>query len=142
MKIKKIVLDVIAGAYPTVPPEEGGILGMYKNVVCAYSHDKGYGNNDFAVYEPNINKLNEVLSLWSQKSIDFGGIVHSHLPGQNTLSKADIDYIARVFASGTTSERLYFPVFLPDTHELIPYLAINANDKINIHKDTLVVIED
>lgn len=142
MKIKKSVLNIIASAYPAVPPEEGGILGIYKNIVCAYFHDKGYGNNGFAIYEPNINKLNEVLALWNHKGITFGGIVHSHLPGQNTLSKADIDYIASIFASGTTSERLYFPVFLPDTHELIPYLAIKINDKIKIHKDTLLVIED
>ena len=142
MRVKKSVLDIIAGAFPAVPPEEGGILGIYKNVVCTYFHDKGYGNNDFAVYEPNIDRLNEVLTIWIHKGIDFGGIVHSHLSRQNTLSKADIDYIARIFASGTISERLYFPVFLPDTHELIPYLAIKVNGKIKIHKDTLVVIED
>lgn len=142
MKIKKSVLDAIAGSYPTVPPEEGGILGIYNNVVCAYFHDKGCGNNDFAVYEPNINKLNEILFSWSQKGIAFGGIVHSHLPGQKTLSKADVDYIASVFANDTTLERLYFPIFLPDMREFIPYLAIKVNGKIKILKDTLVVVED
>ena len=142
MKIKKSVFDIIVHSYSAVPPEEGGILGTYENIVCTYFHDKGRKDTSFAIYEPNVDTLNKVLSLWNNKGICFGGIIHSHLPKQNVLSKADIDYIKSVFINIEKREELYFPVFLPDTQEFIPYLVTQTDDGITIRIDQLIVIDD
>ena len=91
MNIEANVLNEIMSTIGSVSPETGGIIGTQNDVVCAYYFDRT-GSCDSNTYKPDTVTVNSVISDWTQRSIQFAGIVHSHLEDRCELSCADIKY--------------------------------------------------
>ena len=99
LHITKKCYEAIVKTIASTIPECGGILGMKKDaVVSEYIFDKGIENST-EYYIPNINTLNKVLIEWSNKNIQFCGMIHSHLFGRNKLSSSDIEYGRQILTS-------------------------------------------
>lgn len=141
MKITKEVLERIIKSYPAVPPENGGIIGSKNGIICEYFHDINPHNYDFAIYEPNTELLNKTILLWQEQGIDFQGIVHSHLPEENSLSGADKEYIKQIFETLPREITcLYFPIVLPNTKQIFSYKASFKNKTILIEYDEIQIV--
>lgn len=140
MKIKESVYEQILSFCPLVPPETGGIIGSYSNIVDTVAFDSCNKILKAAVYVPNVIKLNNILSEWQKDKISFCGMFHSHVKGQETLSKEDKEYIQTIFSClPLTITKLYFPIVIPKSH-IISYKAINQNHSIKIMSDTIDLV--
>lgn len=141
MKITKEALEKIIKSYPAVPPENGGIIGSKNGIICEYFHDVNSHNYDFAIYEPDIELLNSTILLWKEQGIDFQGIVHSHLPEENSLFGADKEYIEQIFETLPREINcLYFPIVLPNTKQIFSYKAMFNNETLSIEHDEIEVV--
>lgn len=139
MHIKRSVYKRIVNSYLTPPPEQGGIIGTYNNIVCEYFHDNSSKILHSAVYSPDVKSFNQTIVQWSEKGIQFAGIVHSHLSEQKELSSGDITYIIRIFDSLSNSiVRLYFPIIIPASKEFFSYVAEKIDGNIMIFKDDVI----
>lgn len=136
MKILKVTYAQIMNSYDTVPPECGGIIGGENGIISTYYHDKSCGITDRAIYEPNIEQLNQVIHDWKESGITFYGMLHSHPEHETTLSDNDISYIKSWLSSLQNDTKLYFPIVLPG-HTIIPYSAHKNNGQITIIREDL-----
>ena len=139
MKILKSVYLKILGSYPVPPPEQGGILGIKNGIVCEYYHDGSCNIADRAVYEPDVDTLNRKIEEWDAQGISFGGIVHSHLSGQNTLSAEDKKYIELLLGT-LNGQTLYFPIVIPSAEQVISYVAERKSGDIIIRQDEIHMV--
>lgn len=141
MKISQNVYLKILNNYPVPPPEQGGILGIKNGTICEYYHDNSSNVTDRAVYEPDVNVLNQVIKDWHEHGIQFAGIIHSHLIGQNTLSSGDEEYIKKLFNNVPECiDELYFPIVIPETKEIVSFLAKRKNTDVIIQSDKIFII--
>lgn len=141
MKILKNVYDEILKSYVVPPPEQGGILGIKNNTVCEYCHDGNSIITDTAVYVPNVDFLNKKIGEWSECSVEFAGILHSHLSNQVTLSSGDKEYIGLLFDTlPKCTNELYFPIVIPETKEIISFVARRCEKAIVIQSDKIDII--
>lgn len=126
---------------PTVPPETGGILGRRKGVICAVFYDEGLIHTESAVYQPNVDRLNQCIYEWEQEEIEFCGMFHTHFPGQETLSTGDKIYIQKIMESMPDQiKRLYFPIVIPG-EKVISYEAIFRNGDISLENKPIRIIQ-
>lgn len=138
MQIAKSVYEKILSKYPIPPPEQGGILGMRNGVVCEYYHDTGCFRTGRAVYEPNVDILNQKIEEWDDIGIQFVGIVHSHMLEQETLSSGDRAYIKAVFDVVSESvDKLYFPIVIPATKQMFSFIAERNKKDVFIRRDEI-----
>lgn len=140
MDILENVYRKIMKSFPEVPPENGGILGIRDGIVCQYYHDKSNQILENAIYVPDIRWMNWCIQEWEDKQISFGGIVHSHMPGQKTLSNSDKKYIKQIINGmpGYIKE-LYFPIIIPQ-EEIICYRAYKHNQNLVLEEDEIHII--
>lgn len=143
MKITESVYKKIYDKFPVPPPEQGGILGIKNGVICEYYHDSSNFITDRAVYEPDVDALNPKIEQWSNQGIEFAGIIHSHLSGQNSLSSGDEEYIKALFkVLPEKVKELYFPIIIPQTGELFTYVVSVQENSIHIRSDKVVIIKE
>ena len=142
MKILNTVYQDIMNSYPFVPPEQGGIIGGKKGIVTNYHHDSGCQIFDRGSYIPDIEALNAKIAEWSDLQIEFLGLLHSHLPDQETPSGSDNLYIKNILgALPLNHSGLYFPIVIPK-QKIISYFAKKENDSFNLYKDQFVILEN
>lgn len=139
MTIDQHTYDALCAAFSPVPPEAGGILGSKDGCICAFVYDPGTPDTTRGCYTPNVAYLNKVIEQWQVQGITFSGIVHSHPPGQNRLSKADQSYIEVILNHMPLQiSALYFPIVIPG-EGVFSYLARRrtaiASDRITITKE-------
>lgn len=140
MKIKKEILDVVYQQTQGLMFESGGILGKKNEIITDVDIDKDTSHVKCS-YEPNIDRFNIIINEWQKKEIDLAGIFHTHFFGVSTLSDGDISYIKTIMhAMPSEINQLYFPIVLPESKKIIPYLAVRE-DKIKIELDELIIIE-
>lgn len=138
MRITKDVYEKIQSKYVMPPPEQGGIIGIKNGVVCEYYHDSFCGFTDKAIYEPAVDILNQKIEEWLENDIQFAGIVHSHVLGQDALSSGDINYIKVLFDNFPEwIDELYFPVIIPEAKQLISFIAKKEKKDVIIHRDEI-----
>lgn len=114
MNIKESIYLKMLDCYSVPPPESGGILGIKNSVVCEYYHDSSSRIGERALYVLDVDTLNLKIDVWQKSGIEFAGIIHSHMLGQNTLSSGDIEYIKQVFNNiPECVDELYFPIIIP-----------------------------
>lgn len=141
MKLLQNVYLEMLNSYPIPPPEQGGIIGMKNNVVCEYYHDNSKNPTDRAVYEPDIYALNKKIEEWNKNGIQFAGIIHSHLLEQNTLSSGDKEYIKQIFDKLPKDiNKLYFPVIIPESKQVISFVAKRKHKELIIQQDEIRII--
>lgn len=138
MLITKSVYKKIINSYHTAPPENGGILGEKNGIICAYVHDQKIQTREAAIYEPDIEFLNEQIEKWAEQSIMFAGIIHSHMVGQESLSVADIEYAEKMFWANPGLRKMFFPLIIPG-HDIFVYEIRTEKDKVIVETDSLVV---
>ena len=142
MKIWNSVYSKILESIPEAPPEVGAILGMSRNEICAFEIDKGYEVEGRAIYIPQIEKLNAIISCWNETGIYFGGIVHNHPKGQNVLSYSDKVYIERIMNSMPGSiDELYFPL-IPSGMKMVAFCARRTARGVSIIPDEIILIKE
>ncbi len=140
MIIHKVILDYIVNNVSKFPPEMGGILGSKNKIICQVELDKGIENNLLCNYTPDVDKLNGVLEKWQQADILFAGIFHTHFHGVRTLSDEDKKYINAILnAMPESLDSLYFPIVLPETKQMIVYLAKRYEGKIEIIEEMMEI---
>lgn len=142
MRIHTRVYEQIMYSMPSVPPESGGIIGMNQNgLICDVWFDKGIECSGGMVYQPNIERMNEIIAAWQEKGIIFSGIFHSHRPGNEFLSLEDLSYVrAIMYESSPIVNELYFPVVIPQI-KIVPYLALREDGgEIAIIKKEIKII--
>ena len=138
MKILRNIYLEMLNKFPVPPPEQGGILGMKNGVICEYYHDDYSSVTDRAVYEPDVNVLNQIIEEWYENDIQFAGVIHSHLIGQNTLSSGDKDYIKKLFKSMPECiDELYFPIIIPETKNVISFVGKRKTTDVTIKSDII-----
>ena len=137
MKMTNDIFISILSSFPSAPPECGGIIGGQDGVISEFCFDST-GPTEQAVYEPNVDYLNRTIEEWRQSGISFYGIIHSHMKNEPDLSKGDIEYIQLIMADLDVGTKLYFPIVMPGY--IIPFVAIKANDTVNIQKEELDVL--
>lgn len=141
MKLLQNVYLKMLNSYPIPPPEQGGIIGIKNSIVCEYYHDNSKNATDRAVYEPDINALNQRIEKWDKYGIQFAGIVHSHLLGQNTLSFGDKEYIKTLFnALPEWINELYFPIVIPESRQVISFNAKRKDENVIVQQDEIHII--
>ena len=139
MTIDQHTYHTLCTAFSPVPPEAGGILGSRNGSVCAFAYDHGTPDMTGNCYAPNVDFLNRIIAQWQTQGITFCGIVHSHPPGQQKLSEADLAYIQTILeCMPERIQELYFPIVIPG-EGVFPYLARRGSaitpDRINIIKE-------
>lgn len=139
MRIRKDTCQQILSAYSTVPPEQGGILGMKNGVICEYIHDNSGLETNRAVYVPNIAFLNECIAKWADEGVEFCGMVHSHPSEQKELSSGDYEYIEKIYQLNPQLGISFFPLIV-GVHEMIVYCANMAGGQIVIRKDIAEIV--
>ncbi len=140
MKIRRTIYNQIISFCPLVPPEVGGIIGSSGKVIDSVVFDIKYKEYNKAVYIPNTDNLNKIISQWNEDEIYFMGLFHSHPVGQETLSGDDIEYIKSIFNNMPESvKELYFPIVIPKSH-ICSYKAINQNHRIVIVDDKIDLV--
>jgi hypothetical protein len=142
MKIIRRIYSKILDSYPLPPPEQGGILGIRDGVICEYYHDCSGNTTDQAVYEPDVETLNKILAEWEERGIQFAGMVHSHLLGQESLSSGDKEYVKVLFdALPLDMNKLYFPIVIPESDKIISFIAERKNMDIIIRTDEIYIVQ-
>lgn len=140
MKIQTELYNKILYSFPQVPPEAGGILGIKDGIVCRFFFDRGESDMQNAIYTPQVSMLNHILAEWSWEKVQFAGMVHSHLPGAETLSMADKQYIEKVLLSMPRTIRfLYFPLVFPCV-KMLPFIARKSGPSVIIEGDDIILI--
>jgi len=141
MKIRKNTYLKLLNSYsPLVPPEEGGILGARNGVICEYEHDCSEQTSNVAVYEPNAEFLNSIISKWEKENIVFAGMVHSHMPNETQLSDSDKKYAQEILkAMPKEIQKLYFPIVLRGK-ELIVYSICNNSVALKMKKENIEIV--
>ncbi len=141
MLIKQNIVTQIFAATQNICQESGGILGAENGVICNVVYDRGIQTARCS-YEPDVNFLNYMIANWQERKISFVGLFHTHFFSVPTLSKGDIEYIESIMhAMPKEIERLYFPIILPESKTIIPYLAIRKPDSVKIIKDNLQIVD-
>ena len=141
MIISNEIYKAMMNRAPKSPPEVGGILGKDRNIVTCFEYDNGIATDKLCTYVPDVVRLNNVIEKWSEQNISFCGIFHTHFFGVRTLSDGDKKYINNILsAMPNTINRLYFPIVLPETKEMVVYLAIRSGEKIRIVEDVIEII--
>ena len=142
MIIANKTLKKIYSSVEFVGSESGGILGLEKGIISHVAFDLGKSNIKCS-YEPNVDRLNEVIVEWQKENIQFIGLFHTHFFGTESLSKEDKHYIKEIlFAMPDEIHYLYFPIVLPEYKRIIPYSATRYDNMVNIYLDKLTVIYD
>ena len=104
------VLKIINNTMSAVENESGGLLGSSKGgLIDTFHFDEGIFCNT-KEYNPDINMLNGLLSIWSKTQITFNGIIHSH-QNKEELSAKDI-YMARKLLDYNSMKHVLMPVFV------------------------------
>lgn len=141
MKLLHNINDYIFENIPINPPEIGGILGSVDGVVCRAEMDRGTSKSKLCSYEPDVERLNQVIEMWMQDNITFSGIFHTHFYGVRTLSDGDIEYINSILnAMPETINKLYFPIVLPERKQMIAYVAIKNGKQIEIVEEEVEIL--
>lgn len=140
MIIGNTVYKAIMETIPMHPPEAGGILGIDKNIVTCFEYDNRIKTDKLCTYVPDVVYLNNVIEKWKEQNILFCGMFHTHFFGVRTLSQGDKRYINHILsAMPKTINRLYFLIVLPETKEMVVYMAIRDGRKINIVEDAMEI---
>lgn len=100
----------IIKALALTPPETGGILGAENGVITHFEFDSSI-KSTMHYYEPDAEKLNNVIKEWHNNNICFYGVIHSHPLGNTRLSQSDIEYARRLI----TASRDKICMFIVDT---------------------------
>lgn len=137
MFIYENVLCQLLNFVPDVPPETGGILGGTGGVVSRFWLDVG---NQYDIYVPNVEKINQIISDWQKAGIEFYGIFHSHSESNKSLSLADKRYIVKIMRSMPPQVTcLYFPLVFPKVR-VVPYRAEISNQCVTIVQETIEIV--
>ena len=137
MFIYENVLCQLLNFVPDVPPETGGILGGMGGVISRFWLDVG---NQYDIYVPNVEKINQIISDWQKAGIEFYGIFHSHSENNESLSSADKRYIVKIMRSMPPQvTHLYFPLVYPKVR-VIPYRAEISNQCVTIVQETIEIM--
>lgn len=142
MIITKEVYDLINGSIPEGPPETGGILGSTKDEIIdvVIMDVLRFPVERMCSYTPNVGFLNMNIEKWSNNSISFRGVFHTHFMGVDTLSHADRQYIELIMkAMPDTVKILYFPIFVLPKREIVCYRATFRNDKTEIQREETII---
>lgn len=113
---------------------------MKNGLVSNYIHDNARPILNRAIYAPNTEFLNKCIEEWADKDIEFCGIVHSHLNGQNTLSSGDMEYIKALYEVNPQLKNFYFPLVL-NGQEFKIYSVERNGEGITVKTDLLEIIE-
>lgn len=143
MVMKYNLREKLLGCFPTAPPEAGAILGkQHGDAISTFAFDLGLPQYGTAQYIPNTEFLNTVISEWVANDIQFCGIVHSHPPGQDTLSSGDIEYIEHIMRAMPESiKQLYFPLVFPG-EKMISFIAtISQNGTVKVEPDHITIVD-
>ncbi|MBQ2446641.1 MAG: hypothetical protein II272_09410 [Oscillospiraceae bacterium] len=137
MIIDKHVYQSLLYTFLPVPPETGCILGSKNGVICEFEYDMGSQELMAAIYTPNVKRLNQVISDWRKRGIDFCGLAHSHPSLQRTHSANDISYIKTIMRSLPVSvDKLYFPLVFPNK-DMVSFFALRGDTGIQILDDEI-----
>ena len=140
MKIKREIYNDLIHDCPEAPPEVGGILGGNNGIVNVFVLDLPIDSNKNNCYIPNTEKLNAVLSVWSDEGIDFYGIFHTHFPYGYSLSSDDEKYIDQIMnAMPLHIKTLFFPVVVPGDG-MASFKASRTSKAIRVKPDTITLI--
>lgn len=107
--INNSILKKIEKTIGNSPIESGGIIGIKKNIICAFYFDKK-NYNHLSEYYPNYKTLNKVIKRWGKHGIMFAGIIHSHPNLYNKPSIIDYNYAKKILDSNYLLEKLIFPI--------------------------------
>lgn len=133
--IKQHVVKDIFDTIGNRPYENGGILGVQNQIVCRYAFDI-YSNNSDISYQPNTEYLNTIIRNWFDENIMLCGVVHSHSPDCEYLSKQDINFALSIInnSCGQVSQ-LFFPIVIPKVDNLpvqfLPY-SVDAYGEVKL----------
>jgi hypothetical protein len=144
MYITRKAYEEIINTVPDYPPEIGGILGGYDDIICcsAFDHGMWQKNQKKCHYTPDVEYLNSCIADWEASGIDFYGIFHTHFFGIDTLSEGDRQYIEKIMrAMPETREKLYFPVVVLPERKIISYVCRRKHGKTEIAEDSIYLIE-
>jgi hypothetical protein len=142
MNIKESIYLKMLDCYSVPLPESGGILGIKNSVVCEYYHDSSSRIVERALYVLDVDTLNLKIDVWQKSGIEFAGIIHSHMLGQNTLSSGDIEYIKQVFNNiPECVDELYFPIIIPKDEQVISFFAKRSEKDVIIRQDEIHIIK-
>lgn len=132
VRIQEQVLQKIIKSCLPVPPETGGYIGKKADIICEFEFDPGIAQVNAGIYVPNVTLLNGVMKKWNDDGISFCGILHTHLPGQESLSAEDKRFITDIMTlNKNIFTMLYFPIVIPG-NGLFFYQAERREDKVKI----------
>lgn len=141
MNIKECIYLKMLNCYSAPLPESGGIFGMKNDIICEYYHDSSSRIDERAIYVLDVDTLNLKIDEWQNLGVEFAGIIHSHMLGQNTLSSGDIEYIKQIFNSiPECIDELYFPIIIPEDKQVISFVAKRSENDVIIQQDEIHII--
>ena len=79
MIIKESIYKQILSFCPLVPPETGGIIGSSSTIVDTVAFDNCNKILEAAIYVPDVERLNYILSKWQKDNILFCEIGRAHV---------------------------------------------------------------
>lgn len=140
MFIEKKIYTHLVRNCPVVPPEIGGIIGGSGDTVSTFWIDYTCSFKESARYIPNLYEINKRIADWEKSGIQFLGIFHSHMEGQNTLSGGDRKYIINIMSAMPSKvQYLFFPIVIPE-QGVYGFKAIKKEEGIYILSETMITI--
>lgn len=137
MRILDSVYNDLIMKIPAAPPEMGGLVGGKHDIIDRYELISGENSKSEALFIPDVEISNSILTSWQNNEIVFWGIFHSHPDCCPCLSYQDKDYAERILkAVDFYTNSLYFPIVLPG-REIIFHKASLKNGEIFFEIDKL-----
>lgn len=123
--IKKTVFTKIDKFFSTSKLEQGGIIGIKRDVIFSFEEDIAPRFNSRKIYYPNTDYLERIIAKWETDRIIFGGMIHSHNINPSP-SNEDIQYIQDILSINCLSE-LLLGIFLKRDNTLLLYSVNESN---------------
>lgn len=137
MKIRQSTYSEMVRYFTEYPPERGGIIGVKGDCICAFYADV-HGECDETHYAPSIEHWQAVLRTWGENGISFGGVVHSHQPGLQSLSYCDIRFAKTILAQNQSLlDSVLFLLAMPDAECILISYRVSAD---GVDKESLTVL--
>ncbi|MBT3380513.1 MAG: hypothetical protein HN742_00115 [Lentisphaerae bacterium] len=128
LTVTAAVYDAIKAFIGDHPAERGGMLGRNGDGVIRHFEPDPGGRCTTGAYDPDIDRLNQVIKQWKMAGITFCGFVHSHPRGICRPSGHDEWYAGEILACFKKLDAMWMPIVqtVPDTGEfrVFPYAAV------------------
>lgn len=117
LQFERRVFEQVRKTIGSFAAEMGGVLGGNPQTgkISRFFFDRD-ARSSSTTYSVNAERINPVIARWNQEGLHLLGMVHSHPPGCELPSAADIEFARRILSRPGNGEmnHLVIPIIQSD----------------------------